>query len=135
VVSARGKTANATRTVVLPSAVLDVLRPLAGDADAWMFGCTARDGKRVPHATGILGKPLNRVVKRLSITKRITPYAFRRTFNTIAMATAPAELVRKVIGHADASMTRHYLAPDHDARRRPRCRCLRQGGGGVREKW
>jgi hypothetical protein len=36
--------------------------------------------------------------------------------NTIAMAVAPAELVRTVIGHADESMSRHYLAPDHEAR-------------------
>lgn len=118
VVSARGKTKNAQREVVLPPEVLAELRPLIGDVKAWMFARPGKDGAPRPPSDGVLSEPLGRVLVRLKIAKRVTPYAFRRTMNTIALRLAPAELVRKVIGHAPnaTEMTERYLAPDHDAR-------------------
>lgn len=110
------KTMRGRRSPVLPVEVLAELRPLAGEPGAWMFARPGKDGQPKPPTDGILAEPLRRVLRRLGIAKRVTPYAFRRTLNTIALSLAPAELVRKVIGHSDAAMTVHYLAPDHEAK-------------------
>jgi integrase len=109
------KTANSHREAVLPVAVVELLRPLAAGKppDAWVFPSTV--GKPAPD--GALKEPLDRVCKRLGITKRITPYAFRRTFNTQGQGIVPDAILRKVVGHSNALMTEHYTAPDLAMRR------------------
>jgi len=109
------KTASAHREAVLPATVVDLLRPLAsGKApDTWVFPSMV--GKPAPD--GALKEPLDRVCKRLGITKRITPYAFRRTFNTQGQGIVPDAILRKVVGHSNAMMTEHYTAPDLAMRR------------------
>ncbi len=44
------------------------------------------------------------------VSRRFTPHGCHRTLNTLAMKIAPAEPVRKVIGHNTAGMTERYLA-------------------------
>src|SRR5262249_19179190 len=118
------KTASGCREAVLPSAVIELLRPLAEgkSADDWMFPSTV--GK--PARGGALAEPLGRVCRRLGIEKRITPYAFRRTFNTQGQGVVPDAILRKVVGHSNATMTERYTAPDLAMRR--------QLGEGVFEK-
>lgn len=62
-------------------------------------------------------KPLDRAAKKAGITHRITPHGLRRTLNTLALAYAPAETIRQVLGHSTREMTEHYNAPDLGARR------------------
>ena len=101
------KTEAGKRNPVLPSDVVGRLAKHAGDADSWML--PAETGR--PHATGALNKPLARVLKRCGIAKRVTTHGLRRTLDSLAVSVAPGELVRKVLGHTDAAMTRRYLAP------------------------
>jgi integrase len=103
------KTERGNRTLVLPREVLDVLPPVdAENPGAWLFP----SAKGKPHATGALGKPLARVLKRLGLEGRATAHGLRRSFNSIALGVAQAELVRKALGHSDAAMTTHYLNLD-----------------------
>ncbi len=64
-----------------------------------------------PHATAALNKPLARVLKRCGIAKRVTTHGLRRTLDSLVVSVAPGDLVRKVLGHTDAAMTRRYVAP------------------------
>ncbi len=70
------------------------------------------------HDHRTLSKAITRAAKVAGITRRFTPHGCRRTLNTIAMGFAPAELVRKVLGHNTAGMTERYLAADMPAKRR-----------------
>lgn len=77
---------------------------------------------------------LKRVAESVGIMRRFTPHGCRRTLNTIAMSFAPAELVRKVIGHSTAGMTEKYLATGMDAKRalvEAVALLVRPQGGGV----
>ena len=49
---------------------------------------------------------------RLGIKKHLTPYAFRRWFNSLGVGTVPSEVLRKTVGHVSHEMTEHYLAVD-----------------------
>ena len=60
---------------------------------------------------------MERVLGRVKIKRRLTTHGLRRTFNSLALQVAPAETIRKVIGHADSSMTLHYLHVDTEQRR------------------
>ncbi len=108
------KTHAGRRLVVLPPEVCAILRELGpGEADAWVFP----SAEGTPLSTGILNKPISRALGRISIKRRLTTHGLRRTFNSLALQVAPAETVRKVIGHADAAMTLHYLHVDTEQRR------------------
>jgi integrase len=61
---------------------------------------------------------MSRALEKIGIQRRLTTHGLRRTFNSLALQVAPAETVRKVIGHADSSMTLHYLHVDLDQRAR-----------------
>ena len=73
-------------------------------------------GTHIDHRA--VSKAITRAAKAAGITKRFTPHGCRRTLNTIAMQVAPAELVRKVIGHNTAGMTERYLAAGLSDKRR-----------------
>lgn len=108
------KTNTGRRLVVLPPEVCGILRELgAGKPDAWIFPSAAG----TPLSTGILNEPIARALKRVGVKRRLTTHGLRRTFNSLALQVAPAETVRKVIGHADAAMTLHYLHVDTEQRR------------------
>src|SRR5262249_19838854 len=90
------KTHNARRLVVLPPEVCTIVRDLGvGGPGTWIF--PSAEGP--PRSTGILNKPIERAMKRIGITRRLTTHGLRRTFNSLALQVAPAETVRKVIGH------------------------------------
>src|SRR5262249_40014917 len=91
------KTERGHRPIVIPAEIVAALPPLATDPAAWLFPSTL--GK--PHATGALGGPLARVLKRLGMEGRATVHGLRRSFNSIALGVAQADLVRKAMGHSD----------------------------------
>jgi integrase len=103
------KTTRGTRTLVLPREVLDALPPAnMASPGAWLFP----SAKGKPHGTGALNPPLRRVLSRLRLEGRATVHGLRRSFNSIALGVAHAELVRKALGHSDPAMTMHYLNVD-----------------------
>jgi integrase len=68
-------------------------------------------------SAGAMRKPLLRSLQAAGIGKRLTPHGLRRTLNTLALEIAPAETVRRIMGHTTSAMTAHYNAPDLAARR------------------
>lgn len=79
----------------------------------WVF--PSRSGKL--HPSGVLSKPMARAAHIAHIKNRITPHGLRRTLNTIALEIAPAETIRKILGHVTTEMTVRYNEPTLDARR------------------
>lgn len=106
----QAKTSAGRRSIVLPEPALEILRPLAKGHKPTDFLFPSTVGKPAPD--GALLKPLRRVVARLGFKKHLTPYAFRRSFNSLGVGTVPSEVLRKTVGHVSQEMTEHYLAVD-----------------------
>lgn len=75
-----------------------------GLAQGWVF--SEDDGSLL--RKNYLRLPLERVVKRVGITRRFTVHGFRRTFNNIARQVAGEIVTRSITGHVTQAMTEHY---------------------------
>jgi len=66
---------------------------------------------------GLLGPcalrfPLQRVLKRAGITKRVSVHGLRRTFNNLSRQVAGNIVTRAITGHVTEEMTEHYSHVD-----------------------
>ncbi len=109
----REATKNSTRfRVTLPSDVMAILRWHVGRLPA---GPMQGSDLLFPSDTGgfrsptVLDKPFKDICKHLSLGKRVTPKAMRRTFQDLARVAAVDGLVqRSICGHLSEEMTERY---------------------------
>jgi site-specific recombinase XerD len=109
----REATKNSTRfRVTLPPDVMTVLR---WHADRLPPGLMRESDLLFPSETGgfrsstVLDKPFKDVCQHLSLGKRVTPKAMRRTFQDLARRAAVDGLVqRSICGHLTEEMTERY---------------------------
>ena len=106
-------TKNSTRfRVTLPAEVMDILR---WHADRLPEGPMQESDLLFPSDLGgfrsptVLDKPFKDVCKHLSLGKKVTPKAMRRTFQDLARRAAVDGLVQRTIcGHLTEEMTERY---------------------------
>lgn len=106
-------TKNATRfRVTLPAEVMDILRwhtdrlPEGPMQESDLLFPSDLGGFRSPT---VLDKPFKDVCKHLSLGKKVTPKAMRRTFQDLARRAAVDGLVqRSICGHLTEEMTERY---------------------------
>jgi integrase len=101
------------RTVPLVPELATVLRShreqlVAGQHPGLVEGWVFSDERGALLRKNYLRLPLERVVKRVGITRRFTVHGFRRTFNNIARQVAGDIVTRSITGHVTPAMTEHY---------------------------
>ena len=109
----REATKNATRfRVTLPADVMAILR---WHTDRLPAGPMQESDLLFPSDTGgfrsptVLDKPFKDICKHLSLGKKVTPKAMRRTFQDLARLSAVDGLVqRSICGHLTEEMTERY---------------------------
>jgi integrase len=109
----REATKNSTRfRVTLPAEVMDILRwhtdrlPEGPMQESDLLFPSDLGGFRSPT---VLDKPFKDVCKHLSLGKKVTPKAMRRTFQDLARRAAVDGLVqRSICGHLTEEMTERY---------------------------
>jgi len=72
--------------------------------DDWVF--TNKEGKLLPSSW--LRWPMQYVLRKVGIRKRVTPHGFRRTLNNLLRQVAGEIVTRSVTGHVTQAMTEHY---------------------------
>lgn len=113
------KTAGSRRAIPIVPELASILAAHRSRVLSWRPSCEwvfpSSEGK--PHHSGALSEPLSRAAAIAHVRTRITPHGLRRTLNTLALQVAPAETIRKILGHVTTEMTTRYNAPDLDVRR------------------
>ncbi|MBH25275.1 MAG: hypothetical protein CMH57_12655 [Myxococcales bacterium] len=67
----------------------------------------ARDGGYCSYRS--LRQALNRAAERAGIEQKVTSQVLRRSYNTLALQVMDRVVAQAIVGHADDSMTAHYL--------------------------
>jgi integrase len=116
------KTRGSKRHLSLPPELVDILRQHRAGLLRTQNPGLARN-LVFPTTTGSyqdnagLNHAIHRATKVAGIAKHFSAHGLRRTMNTLALKVAPAEAVRKLLGHTTAGMTTRYLAVDIDQKR------------------
>lgn len=110
------------RTVPLPTVLSKTIRKhrqrllkrqAPGLSSGWVF--VNRKGRL--YSTTALQKPIERVMRKVEITRRQTTHGFRRTFNNLVRQFTTGEVVRAMTGHVTEAMTMHYSHVETEEKR------------------
>lgn len=95
------KTKNSYRTVPVPSALAEMLRPLRGLPDVYLF----RDDEGVPYKIGKIRRMWNKFMRSANITN-LTPHMLRHNYITMCWENGiDAFAVSKIVGHSSVKIT------------------------------